>query len=178
MSRIGKLPVAIPAGVTITLNGQDLMVKGPKGELTLRAHDEVQLKQEESNIIVSPRSPNSQFGRAIWATTRALTQNLVIGVTEGYTKVLELKGVGYRANLQGDKLVLQLGYSHDINFPVPSSIKIEVEKQTTITITGIDKQLVGETAAQIRKFRPPEPYKGKGVKYSDERIIRKEGKKK
>ncbi|MAS86446.1 MAG: 50S ribosomal protein L6 [Micavibrio sp.] len=178
MSRIGKLPVEIPAGVTITLNGQDLMVKGPKGELTLRAHDEVQLKQEENNIVVSPRSPNSQFGRAIWATTRALTQNLVTGVTEGYKKILELKGVGYRANLQGNKLVLALGFSHDVEFMVPQGISMEVDKQTTITISGIDKQLVGETAAKIRKFRPPEPYKGKGVKYADERIIRKEGKKK
>lgn len=177
MSRIGKLPVEIVDGVSVTIDGQNITVKGPKGELSLTAHDEVSVKQVENTLVVEPLS-KSKFGRAIWATTRALLQNLVTGVTEGYQKVLELKGVGYRANLQGNELVMQLGYSHDVKFPVPQGISINVDKQTVVTISGIDKQLVGETAANIRKWREPEPYKGKGIKYADERIIRKEGKKK
>ena len=177
MSRIGKLPVEITDGVTVTLNGQDVSVKGPKGELSMRINDEVSVKQVENTLVAEPLS-QSKFGRAIWATTRALLQNMVTGVTTGFEKVLELKGVGYRANLQGKELVMQLGYSHDVKFPVPEGIAISVDKQTVVTISGIDKQLVGETAAQIRKWREPEPYKGKGIKYADERIIRKEGKKK
>lgn len=178
MSRIGKLPVELPEGVEATINGQEVTVKGPKGELKLTAHQDVAVKKEENTLVTSPLAPNTKFGRAIWATTRALLANNVEGVTKGFEKVLELKGVGYRAQLQGSELVMQLGYSHDVKFPVPQGISINVEKQTIVTITGIDKQLVGETAANIRKWREPEPYKGKGIKYSDEYVIRKEGKKK
>lgn len=178
MSRIGKLPVTLPSGVEANLNGQVIAVKGPKGQLTLEAHKDVAVKQEDGALIVSPLSPNSKFGRAIWATTRALLANNVQGVTEGFKKVLELKGVGYRAQVQGQELVMQLGYSHDVKFKIPQGIAIEVEKQTIVTVSGIDKQLVGETSANIRKWRKPEPYKGKGIRYSDEHIIRKEGKKK
>ncbi len=177
MSRIGKLPVELPSGVEATLNGQDVSVKGSKGTLSLTAHQDVAVKQVENTLVVEPLT-KTKFGRAIWATTRALIANMVTGVTEGYNKVLELKGVGYRAQLQGKELVMQLGYSHDVKFPIPEGIDINVEKQTIVTISGIDKQLVGETAANIRKWREPEPYKGKGIKYADERIIRKEGKKK
>lgn len=178
MSRIGKLPVEIVDGVTVMLDGQLVKVKGPKGELSLTAHDDVEVKQEENTLVVNPRKPNENFGRAIWATTRALLANLVEGVTKGYEKVLELKGVGYRANLQGKTLVMSLGFSHEVRFDVPEGIDIKVDKQTVVSITGIDKQLVGQTAANIRKWREPEPYKGKGIHYQGEHVIRKEGKKK
>lgn len=178
MSRIGKAPVELPEGVEAKINGKEVTIKGPKGELNLTVHQDVDVKQQENTLVASPLVPNTKFGRAIWATTRALLANNVLGVTKGFEKVLELKGVGYRAQLQGKELVLALGYSHDVKFQVPEGINITVDKQTVVTISGIDKQLVGEVAANIRKWREPEPYKGKGIRYSDEYVIRKEGKKK
>lgn len=177
MSRIGKAPIVIPEGVTPDVSGQDVKMKGPKGELSFRVHDDVNVKLEEGKVVLSPRS-NSQFARQIWPTCRTRVYNLVVGVTEGYTKKLEIKGVGYRANLQGKDLVLALGYSHEVRYTVPEGVKIDVEKQTALTVTGIDKQLVGQVAAEIREFRKPEPYKGKGIRYADEYIMIKEGKKK
>jgi large subunit ribosomal protein L6 len=181
MSKIGKNPVSIPEGVTVDLQGQDLKVKGTKGELSLVVHNDVSVVLEEADggkvIKLAPKH-NSKLSKQLWPTMRTLVNNMVVGVTEGYTKVLELHGVGYRANLQGNKLVLQLGFSHDVHFEVPEGVKIEVEKQTKITITGIDKQLVGQVAAKIKEYRPPEPYKGKGIRYENEYILRKEGKKK
>ncbi len=177
MSRIGKQPIVLPDGVTPTISGQDVSIKGPKGELTFRAHDDVNVKLEDGKIVLSPRS-QSQRARQIWPTNRTRVYNMVIGVTEGYKKVLEIKGVGYRANLQGKDLVLALGYSHEVRYAVPSDVKVDVEKQVGITITGIDKQRVGQVAADIREFRKPEPYKGKGIRYKDEYIMIKEGKKK
>ncbi len=177
MSRIGKNPVTIPEGVTPTVSGQDITVKGPKGELSFKAHDDVVVKLEDGQIVLSPRT-QSQRARQIWPTSRTRVQNMVVGVTEGFTKKLEIKGVGYRANLQGKELVLALGYSHDVRYAVPDDVKIEVEKQTSLTVSGIDKQRVGQVAAEIREYRKPEPYKGKGVRYSDEYVMIKEGKKK
>jgi len=177
MSRIGKNPVTIPEGVTPTIEGQDVKMKGPKGELSFRAHDDVCVKLEDGKIVLSPRS-NSQFARQVWPTNRTRVYNMVVGVTEGYTKKLEIKGVGYRANLQGKELVLALGFSHEVRYAIPEGVKLEVEKQTAITITGIDKQLVGQVAAEIREYRKPEPYKGKGIRYADEYVMIKEGKKK
>lgn len=177
MSRIGNAPIVIPEGVTPTVSGQDVTIKGPKGELTFRAHDDVAVKMEDGKIVLSARS-QSQRARQIWPTNRTRVYNMVVGVTEGYMKKLEIKGVGYRANLQGKDLVLALGFSHEVRYPVPSDVKLEVVKQTAITITGIDKQRVGQVAAEIREFRKPEPYKGKGIRYADEYIVLKEGKKK
>ena len=177
MSRIGKNPVTIPEGVTPTVSGQDITVKGPKGELSFKAHDDVVVKLEDGQIVLSPRT-QSQRARQIWPTSRTRVQNMVVGVTEGFTKKLEIKGVGYRANLQGKELVLALGYSHDVRYAVPDDVKIEVEKQKSLTVSGIDKQRVGQVAAEIREYRKPEPYKGKGVRYSDEYVMIKEGKKK
>ncbi|MBL4590182.1 MAG: 50S ribosomal protein L6 [Alphaproteobacteria bacterium] len=177
MSRIGNAPIVIPEGVTPTVSGQDVTIKGPKGELTFRAHDDVAVKMEDGKLVLSARS-QSQRARQIWPTNRTRVYNMVVGVTEGYMKKLEIKGVGYRANLQGKDLVLALGFSHEVRYPVPSDVKLEVVKQTAITITGIDKQRVGQVAAEIREFRKPEPYKGKGIRYADEYIVLKEGKKK
>lgn len=177
MSRIGKNPVAIPEGVTPTVEGQNVKVKGPKGELSFQVHDDVSVKLEDGQIVLEPRS-NSQFARQIWPTCRTRVYNLVVGVTEGYEKKLEIKGVGYRANLQGSTLVLSLGYSHEVRYDVPEGVKVEVEKQTGLTVSGIDKQKVGQVAAEIREFRKPEPYKGKGIRYVDEYVMIKEGKKK
>lgn len=186
MSRIGKNPVVLPEGVEIQVNGQDVKAKGKLGELDLRVHDEVAIALEEvanddgktSKVVkLSPKS-NSRFARQIWPTMRTLVNNIVVGVSEGYTKKLEIRGVGLRANLQGQKLVMALGFSHDVEYEVPQGVKVEVEKQTAITITGIDKQLVGQVAAKIRGFKPPEPYKGKGIRYVDEYVLIKEGKKK
>jgi len=177
MSRVGKNPVIIPDGVSVEVKPDMVKAKGKLGELTLPLIDEVSVKMEDGKISVAPVS-NSKFSRSMWATTQRNISNLVKGVSEGFKKTLEINGVGYRANMQGNNLVLQLGYSHDINYPVPQGIQIAVEKQTTIMITGADKQQVGQVAAEIRKWREPEPYKGKGVKYDNERIIRKEGKKK
>jgi large subunit ribosomal protein L6 len=177
MSRIGKKPVAIPSGVTATIDGGQLMVKGPKGTLNLAMRDEISYAIEEGQISVQPAN-GTKAARAFWGMQRTLVQNLVTGVTEGFTKVLEITGVGYRANAQGKTLKLQLGYSHDVDYPVPAGIEIKTPDNTTVEITGIDKQQVGQVAAEIRRWRKPEPYKGKGIKYRGEYIFRKEGKKK
>ena len=177
MSRIGKKPVAIPKGVTASVNGQEVAVKGPKGELKHILVDDVIAKLENGGIEVAPRQ-DTQNARAMWGMSRTLILNLVTGVTEGFTKKLEITGVGYRAAVQGSNLQLQLGYSHDVTFPIPKGIQVQCPKPTEIVITGIDKQQVGQVAAEIRRFRPPEPYKGKGVRYAGEFIPRKEGKKK
>ncbi len=186
MSRIGKNPVTIPEGVDVTLNGQDVKVKGKLGELSLTLHDEVSIKLEDTanddgktvkTAVLAPKS-NSRFAGQIWPTMRTLVDNMVIGVTEGYKKDLEIQGVGYRANMQGNTLVLALGFSHEVRFDVPSTVKVTLDGQTKISIAGIDKQNVGQVAAKIRGFKPPEPYKGKGIRYVDEYVVRKEGKKK
>ncbi len=177
MSRVGKKPVAIPAGVTANVEGQTVRVKGPKGALQVVLHDDVSAKVEGGEVKVDPRS-DTKRARAMWGTYRALVAKLVEGVTKGYERKLEINGVGYRAQLQGKNLNLQLGYAHEINYPVPEGITIAVPKATEIVISGIDAQKVGQAAAEIRAFRKPEPYKGKGVKYADEYIFRKEGKKK
>ena len=177
MSRIGKKPVAIPAGVTLTLDGQSVTVKGPKGQLSFTVPEEVVITQEGSELLFAPRV-DTQRARGMWGLSRTLVGNMVHGVTAGYEEVLELVGVGYRAALKGPALSLQLGLSHDVDIPPPGGVSFAVPKQTEIRISGIDKQLVGETAARIRKIRPPEPYKGKGVRYQGETVRRKEGKKK
>jgi large subunit ribosomal protein L6 len=177
MSRIGKRPVPVPAGVTASVEGGELSVKGPKGTLTLPLRDEISYTVEGDGITVKPANDTKQ-ARAFWGMQRTLVQNLITGVTEGFTKTLEITGVGYRANAQGKNLKLQLGYSHDVDYPVPEGITIATPDQTTINITGIDKQKVGQVAAEIRRWRKPEPYKGKGIKYRGEYIFRKEGKKK
>jgi len=177
MSRVGKKPVAIPGGVTATVNGQEVKVKGPKGELKHVLVDSVMAELDKDEVAVIPRE-DTQEARAMWGMSRTLIANLVAGVTEGFTKKLEITGVGYRAALQGANLQLQLGYSHDIAYPIPQGIQIQCPKPTEIIITGIDKQKVGQVAAEIRRYRPPEPYKGKGIRYAGEFILRKEGKKK
>lgn len=177
MSRIGKKPIAIPAGVTLTLDGQTISVKGPKGQLSWTVAEEVEIKQEGQELLLAPRG-DSQRARAMWGLSRTLVANMVQGVTEGFEESLELVGVGYRAALKGQALSMQLGFSHDVDIPPPEGITFVVPKQTEIKISGIDKQLVGETAARIRRIRPPEPYKGKGVRYAGEKVRRKEGKKK
>ena len=190
MSRIGKNPVTIPEGVEVQIDGQDLKAKGKLGALELRLHDEVSAVIEDvanddadsnakaSKIVrLSPKS-NSKFAQQIWPTMRTLVDNMFTGVSKGYEKELEIHGVGYRANLQGSVLVLSLGFSHEVRYTVPEGIKVEVEKQTKLKVSGIDKQRVGQVAAEIRSYRKPEPYKGKGIRYTDEYVIRKEGKKK
>jgi large subunit ribosomal protein L6 len=177
MSRIGKRPVAIPNGVTITVNGQEVKAKGSKGELSVSLAARVAVKHEDDEIVVTPREESNE-ARALWGLSRTLVQNIVTGVSSGYSQALEINGVGFRAQVQGKTLQLQLGYSHDIKYPIPPGIEIKSEKPTALTVSGIDKQKVGQVAAEIRAFRPPEPYKGKGVKYAEERISRKEGKKK
>ena len=177
MSRIGKRPVALPAGVTATTEDQLLSVKGPKGTLALQMREEINYDIGDDGILVKPANDSKQ-ARAFWGMQRTLVQNLVTGVSEGFTKVLEITGVGYRAQAQGKNLRLQLGYSHDVNFPVPEGIEVKTPDQNTVEITGIDKQQVGQVAAEIRRWRKPEPYKGKGIKYRGEYIFRKEGKKK
>ena len=177
MSRVGKNPVKLVDGVTAEINGQTVKVKGKLGELSMNVHDNVAVKLENGEISVSPKD-DSRETRALWATMRTLIKNMVQGVSAGYTKVLEIHGVGLRANLQGSNLNLQLGFSHDINFPIPDGIKMAVEKQTRVTITGIDKQQVGQVAADIYRLKSPEPYKGKGIRYEGQQILRKEGKKK
>ena len=177
MSRIGKVPVTIPGGVTAEVANGVLSVKGPKGTLTLTMRDEIKYVVEDGSISVQPANDTKQ-ARAFWGMQRTLVENLVTGVTQGYTKVLEITGVGYRANAQGKNLKLQLGYSHDVDFAVPEGIEIKTPDNTTVEITGIDKQKVGQVAAEIRRWRKPEPYKGKGIKYRGEYIFRKEGKKK
>jgi large subunit ribosomal protein L6 len=177
MSRIGKKAVAIPAGVTANVAGQTINVKGPKGALQLMLHDDVAAKMEGGEVRIDPRN-DSKRARAMWGMSRSLLANIVAGVTKGFEKRLEITGVGYRAAVQGKNLQLSLGYSHDIVYPIPEGIAITTPRPTEIVVTGIDKQKVGQVAAEIRDFRPPEPYKGKGVKYSGEYIFRKEGKKK
>jgi large subunit ribosomal protein L6 len=177
MSRIGKKPVPVPSGVTAEVRGQEVKVKGPKGELKHVLVDQVLAKLENDDIQVSMREDTKE-ARAMWGMSRTLVANLVAGVTQGFTKRLEITGVGYRAAVQGSNLQLQLGYSHDIAYPIPQGIQIQCPKPTEIVVTGIDKQKVGQVAAEIRRFRPPEPYKGKGIKYAGEFILRKEGKKK
>jgi large subunit ribosomal protein L6 len=177
MSRIGKKPVAIPSGVQVTISGQTVTVKGPKGQLAWTLTDEVTAAQEGDAIVLSKRddSPRSQ---AMWGLSRTLVNNMVVGVTKGYEETLELVGVGYRAAMKGQALSMQLGFSHDVDVKPPQGITFAVPRQTEIRVSGIDKQLVGETAARIRRIRPPEPYKGKGVRYAGEQVRRKEGKKK
>ena len=177
MSRIGKVPVPVPAGVTASIADGVLTVKGPKGTLTLGLSDEIAYEIGEGRISVKPANDSKQ-ARAFWGLQRTLVANLVTGVTTGYTKVLDITGVGYRATAQGKILKLQLGYSHDVNFDVPEGIEIKTPDNTTVEISGIDKQKVGQTAAEIRRWRKPEPYKGKGIRYRGEYIFRKEGKKK
>ena len=177
MSRIGKKPVVIPSGVSAEIANGVLTVKGPKGTLTLNMRDEISYTLDGDAILVKPANDTKQ-ARAFWGMQRTLVDNLVVGVTQGYTKVLEITGVGYRANAQGKNLKLQLGYSHDVDFAVPEGIEIKTPDNTTIEISGIDKQKVGQVAAEIRRWRMPEPYKGKGIKYRGEFIFRKEGKKK
>lgn len=177
MSRVGKKPVTVPSGVTVTVEGQTVKMKGPKGQLQFVVHDDVDVKFEDGSVSVSPRFETNR-ARALYGTARAQIANLVEGVTKGFEKKLEITGVGYRAAMQGKKLQLALGYSHDVLYDIPEGITITVPKPTEITVAGIDSQKVGQVAAEIREYRPPEPYKGKGVRYSDEFIFRKEGKKK
>jgi large subunit ribosomal protein L6 len=177
MSRIGKKAIAVPSGVTVTLEGQTVTVKGPKGQLAWTVAEEIVVAHENGEILLTPRDDSTR-ARAMWGLSRTLVNNMVVGVTSGYERVLELVGVGYRAAMKGHALSMQLGFSHDIDIPPPAGITFAVPKQTEVRIAGIDKQLVGETAARIRKIRPPEPYKGKGVRYSGEKVRRKEGKKK
>jgi large subunit ribosomal protein L6 len=177
MSRIGKNPVAVPKGVTASVSGQTVKVKGPKGELQVVLPAEVEVKLDGDHVTVMPRE-GAERGRQMWGLSRTLVNNLVVGVTQGFATKLEIQGVGYRAAVQGKNLNLQLGFSHDVAYPIPAGITITAEKPTMLTVAGIDKQLVGQVAAEIRSYRKPEPYKGKGVRYSDEYVRRKEGKKK
>ncbi len=177
MSRIGKKPVSIPSGVTATIDGGTLSVKGPKGTLSLTLREEISYTLEGDGILVKPANDTKQ-ARAFWGMQRTLVQNLVTGVTDGFSKKLLITGVGYRATASGRKLKLQLGFSHDVDMDIPEGIDIKTPDQTTVEISGIDKQKVGQVAAEIRRWRKPEPYKGKGIKYEGEYIFRKEGKKK
>ena len=178
MSRIGKKPVAMPSGVSAEVEGRTLTVKGPKGSLAMALLDDlVTTTLEDGQISIKPVAP-SQRARAAWGMQRTNVQNLVTGVTEGFTKVLEINGVGYRAQAQGKNLRLQLGYSHDVNYAVPEGVEVKTPDANTVEISGIDRQKVGQVAAEIRRWRKPEPYKGKGIKYRGEFIFRKEGKKK
>ena len=177
MSRIGKRAVAIPSGVTANVEGQTVKVKGPKGALQVVLPDEVTAKVDKGGVKVDPKSETKR-ARSMWGTSRTLVNNLVTGVTKGFERKLDITGVGYRASVQGKNLQLALGYSHDVVYPIPDGIAIVTPKPTEIMISGIDRQKVGQVAAEIRGFRPPEPYKGKGVRYANEYIFRKEGKKK
>jgi large subunit ribosomal protein L6 len=177
MSRVGKKPVVVPSGVTANVQGQTISVKGPKGTLSLVASDRVTVAMDKGSISVDPKD-ESKEARAMWGTVRANLNNIVTGVTKGFERKLEITGVGYRAAVQGKNLQLALGYSHDVVYAIPEGIAVVTPKPTEIVISGIDRKKVGQVAAEIRAYRPPEPYKGKGVKYSDEFIFRKEGKKK
>jgi large subunit ribosomal protein L6 len=177
MSRIGNKTIAVPAGVTASVDGQTVKVKGPKGAVQLVLHDDISMTMDKGVATVTPRD-QSKRARSMWGTYRTLVNNLFTGVTKGFEEKLEITGVGYRAAVQGKNLNLQLGFSHDVTFPIPEGITIATPKPTEINISGIDKQTVGQVAAEIRGYRPPEPYKGKGVKYAGEYIFRKEGKKK
>ena len=175
MSRVGKQPVGLPQGVDVKIDGQKVEVKGPKGSLSREFNELIEIDQADGELRVKPRE-ESQTARAMWGLTRSLLNNMVVGVSAGFTRVLEINGVGYRAEMKGEVLNLALGFSHPVEFPLPTGISAAVEKNTQITLTGIDKELLGLTAARIRAFRPPEPYKGKGVKYAEETIRRKVGK--
>ena len=177
MSRIGKKPVAIPSGVEVKIDGQTVKAKGSKGELEVTLVDDVTVEMTDDGVVVAPVG-ESKRARSMWGMSRTLVSNIFVGVTEGYKKELEINGVGYRAAIKGNNLSLQLGLSHDVDYPLPEGIKIECPSQTEIVVSGIEKQVVGQVAAEIRSYRPPEPYKGKGIKYKDEYIFRKEGKKK
>lgn len=177
MSRVGKNPVALPTGVTAEVSGQQVKVKGPKGELAIVVHDDVSVTKDEDGIVLKQRV-DSIRAKKLWPTMRQLVNNMVLGVTKGYEKQLEIQGVGLRASMQGNTLVMQMGFSHDIRMEIPKGIKVEVTDQTQIKISGIDKQQVGFVAAKIRDYKRPEPYKGKGIRYKGEYVQRKEGKKK
>ncbi|MDA1089054.1 MAG: 50S ribosomal protein L6 [Proteobacteria bacterium] len=177
MSRIGKAPVEIPDGVSVDISGLIVTVKGKLGELSATLTDDVEIGQEGNLLSVKPRN-DSPLARKMWGTTQSLLSNLVTGVNEGFSRNLEIQGVGYRAQVQGENLVLQLGFSHEVLFPIPEGIKIQCSDQTHINVSGNDKSRVGQTAAEIRRYRPPEPYKGKGIRYEGEFVYRKEGKKK
>ena len=177
MSRVGNVPVAVPDGVDVTLDGRRITAKGKLGELSMQLTEAVTAALDDGSLVVAPVD-ETKHARAMWGTSRSLVQSLVIGVSKGFTKQLEINGVGYRATVQGASLHLLLGYSHDINHAIPEGITITCEKPTSITVSGADKQKVGQVAAEIRAYRPPEPYKGKGIKYVDEVVLRKEGKKK
>ena len=177
MSRIGKKPVPLPAGVTAGVEGQTIKVKGPKGALQVVLHGDILASMEKGAVAITPRA-QTQRARAMWGLSRTMVSNLVTGVTQGFERRLEITGVGYRAAVQGKNLQLALGYSHDVVYPIPEGIQIVTPRPTEVVITGIDRQKVGQVAAEIRRYRPPEPYKGKGVKFAGEFIFRKEGKKK
>ena len=177
MSRVGSSAISIPADVTMSHEGGVVVVKGKNGELSAPLHSDVELKVAENLATLSPRR-NTREAKALWGTMRASVSNMVVGVSEGFTRKLEINGVGYRAAMQGNRLVLNLGYSHPVEMEVPQGLSVNVENNTSVTITGADKQLLGQFAAEVRAKRPPEPFKGKGVKYADEYIVRKEGKKK
>jgi len=177
MSRIGKKPVAVPSGITANVEGQTVKIKGPKGALQVVLHDDVAVKLDGGEIKVDPRFETKR-ARSQWGTSRTLIANLIAGVTKGFEQRLEIAGVGYRASVQGKNLQIALGYSHDIVYPIPEGITIATPRPVEIVISGSDRQKVGQVAAEIRDYRPPEPYKGKGIKYAGERIFRKEGKKK
>jgi large subunit ribosomal protein L6 len=177
MSRIGKKPVAVPSGITANVEGQTVKIKGPKGALQVVLHDDIAVKLDGGEIKVDPRFETKR-ARSQWGTSRTLIANLIAGVTKGFEQRLEINGVGYRASVQGKNLQIALGYSHDIVYPIPEGITIATPRPIEIVITGSDRQKVGQVAAEIRDYRPPEPYKGKGIKYAGERIFRKEGKKK
>ena len=177
MSRIGKRPVELPSGVSAAVSGRTIEVKGPKGTLSFSATDDVTMSVDDGSVVVTPRG-DSKRARQQWGMSRTMVDNLVKGVTEGFRKELEIQGVGYRAQMQGKTLKLSLGFSHDVNYVAPEGVTITAPKQTAIVIEGIDKQAVGQVAAEIRAWRPPEPYRGKGIRYKDEFVFRKEGKKK
>jgi large subunit ribosomal protein L6 len=177
MSRIGKRPVELPSGVSASVSGQTIEVKGPKGARTFTATDDVSLTVADNSVSVEPRG-KSKRSRQQWGMSRTMVQNLVTGVTDGFKKELEIQGVGYRAQMQGNTLKLSLGYSHDVDFEVPAGVTVTCPKNTEVIVEGSDQQLVGQVAANIREWRAPEPYKGKGIRYKDEYIFRKEGKKK
>ncbi len=177
MSRIGKKPVPVPSGVTATINGQEVIVKGPKGELSFVVNDIVLVEMTDDGIRLDPRN-QTKTARSMWGMSRTMVANLIQGVTTGFEKQLAITGVGYRAQVQGKTLNLALGFSHDVKFDIPEGVEIKCPKPTEIVINGINKQQIGQVAANIREYRPPEPYKGKGIRYADEFIVRKEGKKK
>lgn len=177
MSRIGKNPVAVPSGVTVNISGQQVTAKGKLGELSVVLVDEVLAELQDNEVVIKPRD-NSQRSRTMWGMSRSLVSNVVVGVSTGFTRKLEIEGVGYRAAVQGKDLVLQLGFSHEVRYPIPTGITVACERPTAISISGADAQVVGQMAAEIRAYRPPEPYKGKGVRYEGEYVRRKEGKKK